>query len=201
VTKLLAAPTLSVLLLQGACATGATGSMPTEAPVEVNRTATSGQASATRTRTERLEVMAVDPVKRTISLKQPTGEVETMSVGKQVERLDEVKVGDVLVAQYDEGLMLQYQPPNTRAIEDHAIAATPHAEAGAISGVGGATARQGTVLVVSIDYVSRLVIFELANGDRQWVKAGKDIDLQRLKAGDRLVATYVQSMVVKLEKK
>jgi hypothetical protein len=66
--------------------------------------------------------------------------------------------------------------------------------------VGGATGLQETVLVVSIDYKTRLVIFQLPNGDRKWVKAAKGIELEQLKAGDRLLATYVQSMVVKLEK-
>jgi hypothetical protein len=200
VNKLVAVPTLGLLVLLGACATGSSRPMPTEPPVEVRPTGAPGQAAASRTRTERLEVMAVDPVKRTISLKQPTGEVETMSVGKQVEGLEQVKAGDVLVAQYDEGLVLELQPADTRAVPETTIQVPGRSSADAVAGVGGATGTQATVLVVAVDYVARTVVFELPNGDRRWVKAGKGVQVQNVKLGDRLLATYVQSMVVKLEK-
>jgi hypothetical protein len=200
VNKLLVVPTLGLLVFQGACTTRSSGPMPTEPPVEVRPTGAPGQVAASRTRTERLEVMAVDPVGRTISLKQPTGEVETMAVGKSVEGLEQVRVGDVLVAQYDEGLALELQPADSRDVPETTIQVPRRSAADAVAGVGGATGTQATVLVVAVDRVARTVVFELPNGERRWVKAGQGVQLQNVNLGDRLLATYVQSMVVRLER-
>jgi hypothetical protein len=195
---LLAFPSLSILLLQGACATGPGVPPPTEPPIEVKGTGAPGQAATTRSRSARLEVTALDLARRSISLRQPTGEVETMTVGAQV-RLEEVAVGDSVVVEYTEGLMLEFQPADTRTVPPTAVKVEPRGVE--LGPAGGATGMQATVQVISIDYGTRLVVVEMPNGDRKWVKAGPGIRLENLTAGDRLLATYVQAIAFKLEKK
>jgi hypothetical protein len=193
------ASTVPALFLLAACAQGPSYVLPTDPPVDVQGTGKPGQATATRTRTERLVVTAVDPVKRTISLKQPTGEIETRGVGPQVEEFEKVKAGDVLLAQFDETLVLELQPANTRPVPETAVPAARTADPEALPGVGGATGSVETVTVVSIDTVGRVVVFLRQNGETFWVKAAKGLHIEQLKLGQPVFTTLTRSMIVKLQ--
>ena len=59
---------------------------------------------------------------------------------------------------------------------------------------------RATVTVTAIDMAKRLVSFQGPGGNVHQVKAGPKIQLEKLKVGDRLLATYVEAIAVKLEK-
>jgi hypothetical protein len=59
---------------------------------------------------------------------------------------------------------------------------------------------QATVTVTAIDQGTRLVSFQGPGGNVYQVKAGPKIQLEKLKVGDRLLATYVEAVALKLEK-
>jgi ribosomal protein L21 len=60
---------------------------------------------------------------------------------------------------------------------------------------------QATVTVVAIDMKSRIATLQAPNGEQYKVKAGPKIQLEKLKVGDRLLATYTQAIAIGLEKK
>ncbi len=56
-----------------------------------------------------------------------------------------------------------------------------------------------TVTVTSVDLSTRIVRFADPAGATYDVKAGPGLQLERLKAGDRLLATYLQAVALRLE--
>jgi hypothetical protein len=189
-------PAVSLLLLTGACATEGPA---TKAAFEVKNTGTPGMAEASRSVSGKLTITAIDLATRQVTLKDPaTGETQTLTAGPQVKRLAEAKVGDSVAVEYQEGLMLEFQAPGTDSVEPTAVAVAGRAEKAA----GGVVAAgvQATVTVMAIDLKSRLTTLQTPNGTQYKVKAGPNVQLDKLKVGDRLLATYVQAVAVSLEK-
>ncbi len=56
-------------------------------------------------------VEAVDLKKRTVTVKGPKGNVNTVKVGEHVKKLDQVKVGDQVVVRYTEAVAISVEKP------------------------------------------------------------------------------------------
>ena len=56
-------------------------------------------------------VEAVDLKKRTVTIKGPKGNVNTVKVGDHVKKLDQVKVGDQVVVRYTEAVAISVEKP------------------------------------------------------------------------------------------
>jgi hypothetical protein len=56
------------------------------------------------------------------------------------------------------------------------------------------------VTVTAIDAAARLVSFQEPGGNVYQVKAGPTVQLEKLKVGDRMLATYVETVAIKLVK-
>jgi hypothetical protein len=56
-------------------------------------------------------VEAVDLKKRTVTVKGPKGNVNTVKVGDHVKKLDQVKVGDQVVVRYTEAVAISVEKP------------------------------------------------------------------------------------------
>ena len=194
-TKLLAISAVLTLMVPGAYAQGTAPA--SSAPVEMKSTGP-GKAAATRSETLTAKVTAVDVANRTVTLQGKSGKPQTFSVGPQVTRLNEVAAGDTVVVEYQEGLMLELQPAGAEPVQPHGVAAASRSE----QAPGGAAVAsiQGTVTVTSIDMAHRLVAFEGPNGNLYQVKAGPNIKLEKLKVGDKLLATYTQALAITLAK-
>jgi len=59
---------------------------------------------------------------------------------------------------------------------------------------------QATVTITAIDTEKRLVSFQGEGGKVYQVKASPMIRLEKLKVGDRLLATYVETVAIRLQK-
>ncbi|HMK72173.1 MAG TPA: hypothetical protein VK454_02475 [Myxococcaceae bacterium] len=201
--KLLVIPAAVALLAQGARAQGTppAGSPPaSQQPVEVKSTGTPGQAAAVRTQKVTAKVTAIDQANRTVTLQVPGGKPQTFSVGPEVKRLNEVAVGDSVVIEYQEGLMLEYQPAGTADVAPTAVVAKERAGQDQAPGGAAGAGVQATVTVTAIDTKNRIVVFQGPAGNIYQVKAGPKIHLEKLKVGDKLLATYVQAVAISLEK-
>jgi hypothetical protein len=160
------------------------------APVEVDNTGTPGKATVT----------AIDATTRTVTLKAKSGETQTFKVGPEVKRFDEFAVGDVIKIEYEQGLALEFQPAGSENVPVTAVATGGRAEKDQAPGAAAAAGVQGTVTVTAIDSAKRLVSFMGPGGNVYQVKAGPKVKLEKLKVGDKLLATYVEAVAIKLEK-
>ena len=168
--------------------------------VEVEASGTPGKATATRTARATATITAVDVAARTVTLKATSGETQTFKVGPEVKRFAEFAVGDVIEIEYEQGLALEFQPAGSENVPVTALATGGRAEKDQAPGAAAAAGVRGTVTVTAIDVPRRLVSITGPGGNVFQVKAGPKIQLEKLKVGDKLLATYVEAVAVKLEK-
>jgi hypothetical protein len=173
---------------------------PAAAPVEVDNSGTPGKATAKRTATAIATITAIDAAARTVTLKAKSGEAQTFRVGPEVKRFDEFAVGDVIKIEYVQGLALEFQPAGSENVPATAIATGARADKDQAPGAAVAAGVRGTVTVTKIDNAKRLVSFEGPGGNVYQVKAGPKVQLEKLKVGDKLLATYVEAVAIRLEK-
>jgi len=188
------------LAVAAALALAAQGALA-EAPLEVKNTGVPGIAEGSRLVKITAAVTAVNKETRELTLKHKDGQTETLKVGPNVKRFDEVAAGDTLVVEYEQGLALEFQMPGEKAQPLDAAVVGGRAGKDAAPGGAVAAAVTGTVKVTAIDLKNRVVVFQGPQGNLHQVKAGKNVQLDRLKVGDQLFATYTEAVAVKLEKK
>jgi hypothetical protein len=169
-------------------------------PVEVKATGKKGQAGASRTVKVTAKVKAVDAATREVTLEGKDGKTETIKAGPEVKRFDEIAVGDTVVAVFQQGLLLEYQPPGSETVQPTVAAGGGRASADQAPGGAVAGGVQATVTVTAIDQKNRVVVFQGPQGNLYQVKAGPKIELEKLKVGDKLLATYAEALAIKLEK-
>jgi hypothetical protein len=117
-----------------------------------------------------------------------------------VKRLDEFAVGDTVVVDFQQGLALEFQPVGSEFVPPTDV--TVGAKGGKDPASVGARAMgvKATVTVTAINSAKRLVSLQGPGGNVYKVKAGPQVQLEKLKVGDRLLATYVEAVAIKLEK-
>jgi hypothetical protein len=170
-------------------------------PIEVNATGKPGEASAARSYRMTASVQAVDAAGRRLTLKEEDGKIETISVPPGVKRFDEISAGDTIEVEVQEGVLFEYQPPGSPFVAPAAVVAGAKAGAGQPPGAAVGAAIQSTVTVTAIDLNTRIVQFQDPDGDKYQVKAGPKLAIEKLSVGDRLLATYVATVAVALDKK
>ena len=166
----------------------------------MENTGTPGQAVASRTTQLSAKVTAIDVATRSLTIQGPDGSTETVKVPPEVKRLGEVAVGDTINVVLEQGLLLEFQPAGSETVEPQAVVAGATAAASERPGAAVAGGVMATVTVTKIDQKARLVSLQGPKGKVYQVKAGPKVQLDRLKVGDRLLATYVESVAIQLEK-
>ncbi len=189
----------AALLAAVGCATPskpATPAPPKPAPVEVTSTGTPGQATAVRSQTLNATVRSVDVAGRAVTLDWQDGGSGTFKVGPEVQQFDDLYAGDPVRIDLEQQLLLEVQPPGTASVP----LTVAEKRAGAAAAGIASTGIQATVTVTKVDVPARLVTFVDPAGATYEVKAGPGLRIEALRAGDRLLATYVQAVAVRLEK-
>jgi hypothetical protein len=159
-----------------------------------------GKAEAVRKQSLTATVVAVDQAARTITLKGPDGKTQTFKAGPEVKRLAEVAAGDSIKIEFEEGLALEFQPPGTAPVAPEAVAVADRAAKDQAPGAAAAAGVRATVTVTAIDVPNRMVVFQGPGGNVYQVKAGPKVQIEKLKVGDKLLATYVEAVAITLEK-
>ena len=144
-------------------------------------------------------VTALDLAKREVSIKGPKGNVETMTVSKEAQNLDQVKVGDKVVVTFYRGVALTYLPPGTPAPTPEVSGAAEAAPKGAKPGGEAQVTVRGTVTVTNIDLKSRTVTLKGPEGAEYRVKAGPDVQIDKLKVGDKIYAVYQEGIALSVQ--
>jgi hypothetical protein len=106
----------------------------------------------------------------------------------------------VIVVEVSQGLLLEYQAPGSAAVPPAAVVAAGVAGAGSPPGGAAVGGIQATVTIVDIGTESRIVTFQDPDGNKYKVKAGPKLQIEKLKVGDRLIASYVETFAIGIEK-
>jgi Cu/Ag efflux protein CusF len=171
---------------------GAAAALAQQPPTEA------GQAAAASVVRITASVEGVDAANRTVTLKGPRGRVVTLPVGPEVQNLDQVKAGDIVVVRYLEALSLDLKKSGSGVRERTETQTVAPAKPG--ERPAAAEARQLTVVadVVGVDPKRQLVTLR---GPRRTVdlKVRDPNQLRLLKVGDLVEATYTEAVAIAIE--
>jgi hypothetical protein len=141
-------------------------------------------------------VEAVDPDKRTVTLKGPRG-VVMLQVGPEVKNLDQVKVGDKVRAKYLESVALFVRkagdaPPDAAQIQGVKVAPKGQKPMAAAVDTVEVSAR-----VEKIDYEKRLITLKGPEGNVKTLKVDPAVKrLNEVKVGDDIVLRHTQAIAI-----
>jgi Cu/Ag efflux protein CusF len=141
-------------------------------------------------------IKAIDAATRSVTLHAENGDEDTFTVGPEVVRFDQLKVGDTIKASYYESLVFQVLKPGAPAASSAELAA------GRLKNVpGGAIGKQETttVTVKAVDMNVPSITVVAADGRTLTRKIAEKKNLEGVKAGDKISITYTQAVVVSAE--
>ncbi len=169
-------------------------------PVEMKPSGTPGKATGERTVRVTATVHRIDQPTRIVVLENEYGGYETIKVGPEVTGLERFRPGDRVVVELRQGLALEFQPPGSEFVPPSQSLSMDARPAGKDAVASASGDMRATITITAIDAKRRVVTFEGPGGNVYRVKAGPEIQLERLKAGDRVLATYTESIALKLER-
>jgi Cu/Ag efflux protein CusF len=142
-------------------------------------------------------IQAIDQATRSVTLRAENGDEDTFTVGPEVTRFNQLKVGDKIRATYYEALVFQLRKPGAASTPSGDAAA-----AGRIKEVPGAAigAQQTrTVTVKAVDMNAPSITVVTSDGRTITRKIGDKKNLEGVNPGDRIDITYTQALVVNAE--
>jgi Cu/Ag efflux protein CusF len=144
-------------------------------------------------------VEAVDLANRVVTIKGSKGKIVDLKVGDQAKNLDQVKVGDKVVAKYYESIAYRLMKPGEAegAKAEQTVAGAKPGEVPA-----GAVKNQVTVTatVEEISPKKTYVSLKGPDGKSVDVKVRDPKNIEGLKVGDKVVITYTQALAIALDK-
>ena len=147
--------------------------------------------------TATVTVRAIDLATRSVTLRAENGDEDTFTVGPDVKRFDQLKVGDTIRATYYESLVFQLRKPGDST-------ATPGAAVvgGRLKDVPGGvvgTQETTTVTVKAVDMKVPSITVVTADGRTLTRKIAERKNLEGVSPGDKIDITYTQGLVVSAE--
>jgi Cu/Ag efflux protein CusF len=191
----------SMLLTQSpAFAQSTTTSAPAEkAPAPAEKAPVRGKSEASVTKI-RGTVSGVDKDAGTVTLKGPKGRTVTIEV-KDKSKLDQINVGDPVVAAYMEAVAWRVvkagsgAAPGVSTQETRVSSKPGETPAGAVG-----REVTATVTITAIDRKNHTVTVKGPQGGTETIKAKEPKNLEGLKVGDMVEISYSQALAVSLEK-
>ena len=141
-----------------------------------------------------LTITAIDQKSRSVTLRSASGDEDTFTVGPEVVRFNQLKVGDKINVTYQEALVFEVRKPG-------ASGATPGTAASGErykSTIGGAVGASHTtsVTVKAVNMTEPSITVVTADG-RAMTRAIQDKkNLENVKPGDRIDITYSEALIL-----
>jgi hypothetical protein len=148
------------------------------------------------------QVTAIDQAKRLVTLKGPLGNVVTFGVDERVKRLNEVKVGDNVTADYYVSLAGELRAP-TEEEKNHpltTIEGGARAPKGSSPAGGVVQAFKVVATVVGLDLPTQSVTLEGPMGNSGTIRAEDVENHKQLRLGETVIVTYTEALAISLQK-
>jgi hypothetical protein len=155
--------------------------------------------SASQTSTMSAVVEAIDHETRVVTLRKPDGEEITFTATDDVRNLDQVKVGDVLMAEYTESLSIEVMANDGMGADAAAASAMARTKKGDMPGVAAMDSTVVTATVEEINLEKNTFKLQGPDGDINEYVARNPDNLRRAQVGDLVVFTVTESVVVTVE--
>jgi hypothetical protein len=149
------------------------------------------------------KVEALDLATREVTLRGPLGNVVTFTVDKRITRLNEVKVGDEVTADYYVAYAAELRPPTDqeKANPIQVLKETAKAPAGTEPAGGALRILKIVATVQGLDQPTKSVTLAGPKGNLVTVQVDDVANLAKLRLGDTIVVTYAEALAVSLQKR
>jgi Cu/Ag efflux protein CusF len=189
---------LSVAVLGLALAPLAANADDAAQPMTVFKSTRPGTVGGGRVESVTATITAIDAANRTVTLKGKK-DTETVKVGSEVKNFDQIKVGDLVVVTVSQTLTLVWKGADAK-VRDPSLTVSGEAAAPGERPAGDARATiRGTVTTKKIDMKTRTVTVVGAQGRKFEIVAGPEVQLEKLKVGDKLDASYTERVAIAVE--
>lgn len=164
------------------------------------------QAAPTQVMASKMSATAtvekVDAKKRTLLLKDDSGDEFKVNVPEKVSRLDAIKKGDTITLDYYEAVTLSLKRTDAKpsASETAMAERTP----GKLPGGMVAKKVSATVEVTNVDKAENELTIKGPSGELDTIKVSDpamQAELENVKAGDRIKATYTEAVAISVTPK
>jgi hypothetical protein len=157
------------------------------------------QASGQAVRNEAVSatVAAVDRANRTVTLRESTGELVTVSVGEGV-KLEDIEPNDTVNVAYKQSLAFQLQDPGTEPMEREATVTTERLPQGVEYG----RRVSGTVEILSVAPTGTETTFLNPEGEVRTIEVQDPVNQEKvshLRPGDSVQVTYTEKLSVQVK--
>ncbi|HSU55134.1 MAG TPA: hypothetical protein VLT36_13840 [Candidatus Dormibacteraeota bacterium] len=144
----------------------------------------------------------IDYTNREVTLKAPSGKVETISVDKSVKRFDEAKVGDQVSLDYYLGFNAELRPPTAEEEANPLVILGADGKAGKESApaAGSLRAIRAVVTIEGLDRPTRTITVKGPRGKYFVARVADPSRLEQARIGDKIVLTFTEAAAVSLQK-
>jgi hypothetical protein len=158
-----------------------------------------GKAVVARAAEMSAQVVGLDKVTRTLTLKGPKGNVVDIVAGDDVKNFDQIKLGDLVVARYVEALTLELKKAKVAGgdvvVREDAAKAKP-GERPAVAG-----GRQITAIaaVTAVDPAKKTITLKGPRGNEVTLNVQNPDHFKVVKKGDQVEVTYTEALALAVE--
>ena len=140
---------------------------------------------------------------REITIKGSNGELDTITAGEEVERFDEIEVGDVITLEYLKFLRAEFRKPTAEEIEEPLVmmAEAEKAEMDAEPGAAIGAVVKAVVSIQVINLPFMFVVIEGPNGNLTTIDVEDEELIKQLHVGQVVILTYGEAVAISLNKK
>lgn len=156
--------------------------------------------SASQTITTVAVVTAINKETRVVTLQQDDGEEITFTASDEVRNLDQVSVGDILVAEYVETISIEVMANEGMEAAAAGASAMARTEEGEMPGFAAMDATVVASTVEEINLEKNTFKLKEADGTINEYAARNPDNLRRAKVGDLVVTTVSTAVAIAVEK-
>ena len=152
--------------------------------------------------TATVEVTAINVTNREVTLKGPEGNEVTVIVGEAVKRLDEVKVGDMVRADYVIAVAAELRKPTPEEAQHPLVIEEVAGRDSADSAPAGGVARRFKVVttIEELNLTNQTVTVKGPLGRQLTARVANPSNLTKAQVGDNIVIVYTEAFALSLKK-
>lgn len=147
-------------------------------------------------------VEAIDLKSREVTLKGPLGNEVTFTVDKRVKRLNEVKVGDLVSADYYVAIAAEVREPTPAEEKEPLVVldAAGKAPPGTSPAAGGLRRFKVVTTIEGLDRPTQTVTVKGPRGNYLTARVADPSRLTQVKIGEHVIITYTEAVAISVEK-
>ena len=147
-------------------------------------------------------VEAIDYTNREVTLKGPLGNTVAFTVDQRVKRLNEVKVGDLIQADYYVSIAAEVRKPTEEEEKNPIVflGASGKAPPGTSPAAGGLRQFKVVTTIEGLDRPTQTITIRGPRGNYLTARVADPSRLTQVRIGEHIVVTYTEALAISLEK-